>query len=72
MSGLRWYKSMRPLVAAGSSEERETPPFHSLAAKRHVRRKTCDLRAKSVIMILCRSGNSLRRFAYEHKSGTSA
>jgi hypothetical protein len=60
MSGLRLFKSMRPSAAAGSSEGRKTPRSGSAAAKRPATRKTCDRRAKSVIIILCKSGNHLR------------
>jgi hypothetical protein len=72
MSGLRLFKSMRPSVAAGSSEERKTPRFDSAAAGRHATCKTCDPGAKWVIIMVCKSGNHFRRFAYDHKSGTSA
>src|SRR6202042_637764 len=43
---------MRLSVAAGSSEERKTTCFHSVAARRHPTCKTCEPRAKSFIISL--------------------
>ena len=51
MSGSRLCKSMRPSAAAGSSEVRKTPRFHAAVARRQATCKTCDLRAKSVIIL---------------------
>jgi formate hydrogenlyase transcriptional activator len=41
---------MRPSVAAGSNERRKTPRFHSVAPRRRATGKTCEPRAKSVII----------------------